>query len=325
MSLSNLTSELRDKLRDRFGAKLQFEEPLARYTSARIGGPAEALISVRSADELAHAARELWGLGLGFRIIGGGSNILIADEGIRGVVLLNRAREVRFLQEGKERFAVTESGAVLGTVARLAAERGWGGLEWAATVPGTVGGAVVGNAGAHGGDMAHSITMAEILQHEGQVESWPLKRLDFGYRTSALKGKQERFVVLSATFTFDLSTPEACKQKMHAFSVERERTQPAGASMGSMFKNPPGDYAGRLIEAAGLKGLEIGGVKISEKHANFFINEGRGQAADVYKLIATAQQAVQKAFGTELELEIELVGEWPEARERELSNNGAAR
>ncbi len=323
MSIRSLSPELRHKLQDQYGTALQFDVLLARYTTARIGGPAEALIMARSAEELAHAGRGLWDLGLDFIVLGGGSNVLVSDEGVEGVVVLNRARDTRFMEREQGLLAVAESGAVLGTVSRLAAERGWSGLEWAATVPGTVGGAVVGNAGAHGGDMSDSITLAEILQHNGQVESWSLARLDFGYRTSSLKRNEESFIVLSATFAFERSTPEACKQEIRAFSEQRERTQPAGASIGSMFRNPADDYAGRLIEAAGLKGFESGGVKISEKHANFFINEGQGSAADVYKLITKARQAVREQFGVQLELEIELIGDWANKQEGIQYSNGA--
>lgn len=324
MSPSSLSPDLRRELQEVFKGSLQFDVPLARYTSARIGGPAEALLSVSSAQELAQAARLLWGRGLDFLILGGGSNVLVADEGVEGVVLLNRAREIRFMEDAGALLALVESGAVLGTVARLAAERGWSGLEWGATVPGTVGGAVVGNAGAHGGDMAGSLHVAEILQQEGQVESWSLARLDFGYRTSALKRMQAPFIVLSGTFRFQQATPEECKLEMRKFTEQRAQTQPAGASMGSMFKNPVDDYAGRLIDAAGLKGMQVGGVKISEKHANFFINEGSGKAADVYALITAAKNAVRDQFGVDLELEIRLVGVWGERANIVMSNNGAA-
>lgn len=323
MSFSTLSPDLRQRLQETFGEALQFEVPLARYTSARLGGPAEALIVARSAADLAQAGRGLWDLGLEFVMLGGGSNVLVSDRGVEGVVVLNRARETRFLEQDQGLSAVAESGAVLGTVSRLAAERGWSGLEWGATVPGTVGGAVVGNAGAHGGDMSDSISLAEILQHNGQVESWSLARLDFGYRTSALKRSKEPFVVLAATFKFEQSTPEECKQKIRAFSEQRERTQPAGASIGSMFKNPLDDYAGRLIEAAGLKGFESGDVMISEKHANFFINKGAGSAADVYRLIAHARKAVHEQFGVQLELEVELIGDWSQVQEQMQPSDGA--
>jgi UDP-N-acetylmuramate dehydrogenase len=323
LSVATLSPDLRQKLQDLYGSALQFDVPLARYTTARIGGPAEALITARSADELAHASRGLWDLGLGFIVLGGGSNVLVSDHGVKGVVILNRARETSFREQDEGLFALAESGAVLGTVSRLAAERGWTGLEWAATVPGTVGGAVVGNAGAHGGDMSESISVAEILQHSGQIESWSLARLDFGYRTSALKRTEDQFIVLTATFIFEQSTPEECKQKMRAFSKQRESSQPAGASIGSMFKNPPDDYAGRLIESAGLKGFRSGGVKISEKHANFFINEGDGSAADVYALITRAREAVDEQFGVQLELEIELIGDWARDQEKIHSGDGA--
>lgn len=325
MSLAILTPVQREKLPDMFGENLQYEAPLARYTSARIGGLAEALVTVRSADELAHAAGDLWSLGVRFLVLGGGSNVLVSDEGVGGVVLLNRARDTRFLEVRGHPKAIAESGAGLGTVARLAAERGWSGLEWAATVPGTVGGAVVGNAGAHGGDIAGSLDVAEILQHEGKIESWPEPRLGFGYRTSNLKAAGHEYVVLSATFKLQADSVEACKKRMREFADQRERTQPSGASMGSMFKNPEGDYAGRLIEAAGLKGRSHGGVMISDRHANFFINHGEGTAADVLHLITTARQAVLEQFGVVLELEIEFIGNWSQPQLEGLSSNGTSR
>lgn len=304
-----LSDQLRDALRRSLGDRLREGVPLAAYTSARIGGPADYLVEVRSADELAEAVQKLWHLGAAFRVLGGGTNVLISDRGVRGVVILNRARAIRF-EDDAEPLVWAESGAGLGTVSRLAAERGLAGLEWAATVPGTVGGAVVGNAGAHGGDVAGTLQMAEILQHPGVREMWPAAKLGFAYRSSVLKRNPGSAVVLGAGFRLTPSTPQACKEAMQRFAAHREQSQPHGASMGSMFKNPPGDYAGRLIEAAGLKGRHSGKVKISEQHANFFINEGGASAADVRALIETAQREVLRTSGVALELEIELVGEW---------------
>jgi UDP-N-acetylmuramate dehydrogenase len=296
-------------LRERFGDQLRTNTPLAPFTSARIGGPADTLIEVRSSQELAEAVRFLWDRDVAFRILGGGSNVLVADAGVREVVILNRARTKRFYQADSSPEVEAESGASLGTIARQAAGRGWSGLEWAAGVPGTLGGAIVGNAGAHGGDLSGSLIMAEILQHDGSQEYWPVERMNYAYRTSALK-RNPGPVVLAGILRFGRSTPAECKAKVREYSEQRERTQPPGASMGSMFKNPSGDYAGRLLDEAGLKGLRIGNAVISQKHANFFINEGGATAEEVASLINSARDRVRERFSIDLELEIELIGDW---------------
>jgi UDP-N-acetylmuramate dehydrogenase len=299
-------------LRGKFGDAVRSDVPLAPYTSARIGGSADVLLEVRSAGELADAIRALWDRELAFRILGGGSNVLVADAGVREVVILNRARSKRFEERESGPFVWAESGVSLGGIARQSAERGWSGMEWAAGVPGTLGGAIVGNAGAHGGDMAGSLIMAEILQQDGRRESWPVERLEYSYRSSRLK-RDPGPVVLAGTLGLTRSTPELCKAQVREYSSQRARSQPAGASMGSMFKNPSGDYAGRLLEDAGLKGLRIGNAWISEVHANFFVNDGRATAQDVATLIETARKRVKEASGVELELEIELIGDWGSA------------
>jgi UDP-N-acetylmuramate dehydrogenase len=265
---------------------------------------------VRSAQELADAARKLWELEAPFRILGGGSNVLVSDRGVRGVVVLNQGKQLRFQEaEGQPR-TWAESGASIGGIARLAAERGLSGLEWAASVPGTVGGAVVGNAGAHGGDVSGSLLTAELLVRSGATEARPAGRLGFGYRTSWIKEHPGEAVVLSATFGLQLSTPEQAKGRLAELVAHRQRTQPPGASMGSMFLNPAEDFAGRLIEAAGLKGFRIGSAEISSIHANFFVNLGGATAEDVYGLIVAARRAVRQKFGVDLDLEIEMIGDW---------------
>jgi UDP-N-acetylmuramate dehydrogenase len=300
-----------------FGERLQEHTPLERFTAARIGGPADFLLEVTSADELAQAASLLWELELPFVVLGGGSNVLVSDAGVREVIILNRARRVHFDEQATPPTAWAESGANFGTLARQAAQRGLAGLEWAAGIPGTVGGAVVGNAGAHGGDAAGNLLLAEILHHTGETGStafvrslWPVEKMDFTYRNSSLKRQPMQAVVLSALLRLERGDPQAVQARLDAFVAQRRRTQPKGASMGSMFKNPPGDYAGRLIEAAGLKGYRTGSAQISPLHANFFINQGGASAADIRSLIELAQQTVADRFGVKLELEIELVGEW---------------
>lgn len=304
---------MRQRMKDAFGAELREDVPLGPYTSARIGGEADILITADSARRLAEIAEWLWEKKLGFRILGGGSNVLVSDRGVREVVILNKARAVEFIDDGEVLQVRAESGAGLGTIARRASERGWGGLEWAATIPGTIGGAVVGNAGAHGGCMAGNLLMAEILQQGKSVESWAVERFDYAYRESSLKKKPGNAVVLSATLKMEPSTVEDSRAKILALVAQREKAQPPGASMGSMFKNPTGDFAGRLIDEAGLKGLRRGNAAISEKHANFFINEGGASARDVWELIQVARSEVAAQFGVELELEIELFGDWEES------------
>jgi UDP-N-acetylmuramate dehydrogenase len=298
------------KLRSAFGARLQENEPLAKYTAARIGGPAEFLVAAESAEELAELVRAAWQTGLKPVIVGGGANILVSDAGVRGLVILNRSKRVEFRLRDEPPAVWAESGMNLGLLARQCAAKGLSGLEWAATVPGTVGGAVYGNAGAHGGDVAMNLVMAEILQQDGSVRRWTPEELSFGYRSSALKRQKAGHIILSAEFALKHGEPGELQAKIEAFVSHRKRTQPPGASMGSMFKNPPGDYAGRLIEAAGLKGTRVGNAEISHLHANFFVNHGECRAADVFALIHLAHDAVKNQFGVDLQLEVELVGEW---------------
>ena len=299
-------SQAIQQLRQAFPQGVEEGASLAPHTAARLGGPAEVLLTVRSGEELQRAAELIWSLGLPLRILGGGSNVLVADAGVKGVVVLNQAKAVRFEEPG----VWAESGAFLGSTARRCVEHGLAGLEWAATVPGTIGGAVVGNAGAHGGEVADALVSADLLRREQRVETWPVERLEFAYRQSWLKRNPGQAVVLSAVFRLQPGDQQAMKERVAELTEYRKRTQPGGASWGSMFKNPSGDYAGRLIEAAGLKGERRGEAEISTLHANFFLNRGSARAADVWELLQLARRRVADQFGIQLELEVELVGEW---------------
>ncbi|HLE72891.1 MAG TPA: UDP-N-acetylmuramate dehydrogenase, partial [Anaerolineales bacterium] len=242
-----------DKLQAAFGRRLREQQPLARYTSARIGGRADALVEVNSQTELAEAAQTLWELDLQFTVLGGGSNILVSDVGVREVVILNQAAKVQFAEKGS--LSVwAESGAGLGALARQAAARGLGGLEWAAGIPGTLGGAVVGNAGAHGSDLSTVLDMAEILHRTQGRKEWSAADLAYGYRQSWFKDHPGEAVVLGSRLKLAEKPASEIRAQMDAFLAYRRLTQPPGASMGSMFKNPPGESAGHLVEAAGLKG-----------------------------------------------------------------------
>ena len=297
-------------LRAVFGDRLQENVSLAPYTSARIGGPADMLITVRSADELAATVSRLWDLHLSFIMLGGGSNVLVSDRGVRGIVILNRAKSVRF-DAGEHPSVWAESGVVFSNLANRCASLGLAGLEWAATVPGTIGGAVYGNAGAFGGDMSSNLIHADLFTERGR-EQWPVKKMEYGYRTSALKRGAIKAVVLAAELSLKNATVEEVSVKIAQFGERRRATQPPGASMGSMFKNPPGDFAGRVIDESGLKGTRIGNAEISPVHGNFFLNHGETKASDVYKLIQLTQKMVEEKLGVKLELEIEMLGDWEE-------------
>ena len=310
MTTKSLPKAKVDALREALGSELHLNEPIAQYTSARIGGAADFLLVARTAGQLTQFSQILWDLEVPFRVFGGGSNILVSDAGIREVVMLNQARDIRFMESEQGPRLRAESGASLGNVARRSVARGWTGLEWATTIPGTVGGAVVGNAGAYGGDVAQCLEVAEILQPSKGIDFWTPERFAYAYRESWLKRNPGRAIVISATFRLAFASPDETKAKMDEFVAQRQRSQPQGASMGSMFKNPPGDYAGRLIEEAGLKGMQCGNAQISTQHGNYFINLGGATAADVKELIDITRAKVAALFGVELALEVELVGDW---------------
>jgi len=297
-----------DILYAKLGDKVKENVSLAPYTSARIGGPADILITAESADELARIIKLLQKQEIEYLILGGGSNVLVSDRGVRGVVVLNRAKGVRF-HNGDQPSVTAESGVVFSNLANRCAAKGFAGLEWAATVPGTIGGAVYGNAGAFGGDMTGNLIWTELLTENGR-EKFTAEQMGYGYRTSILKRGERDGIVLCAELKLQNSTKEAVSTTVEQFGAHRKTTQPPGASMGSMFKNPNGDYAGKLIEAAGLKGKRIGNAEISPLHGNFFINHDNTKAADIRALIELVMKTVKEKQGVDLELEVELIGEW---------------
>ncbi len=302
-----------------FGDRARRDEPLANHTTLRLGGPADVWLAVESVIELVGAVRLAREHGIPLFILGGGANLLISDRGIRGLVIQNRARRSIFPPVGDEpsgqrREILLQSGVILPNLARRCAQRGLSGFEWAVGVPGTIGGAVVNNAGAYGSDMAHNLTRAELLSPTGERLWQPVEWFEYDYRTSRLKRqpRDEAWIVLQAELSLTTAAVAQVKATMDAFNERRKASQPPGATVGSMFKNPPDDYAGRLIEAAGLKGYRLGQAQISPVHANFFQNLGGATATEVMGLIQTARRTVADKFGIELELEIEVVGEFDE-------------
>lgn len=315
MSVKTAVSErTQARFREVFGEALQFDVELGRYTSARTGGSAEMFLTVRNALELETAISLAYSQRIPYFILGGGSNILVSDGGVSGLVILNRAREVRFRHSGRSVVCSAESGANLSSLARKCISKGLGGLEWAIGVPGTVGGAVVGNSGAHGSDMAATLLAATIWEPGRGTRVYTRADMAYDYRSSVLKRelhkKRTRKVVLSAEIELTPEPVDVLTARADGFNAHRKQSQPGGASMGSMFKNPENYYAGYLIETAGLKGFQVGTARISEKHANFFVSDGEASAEDVRALIAEAWNAVREQFGVEMELEVELVGDW---------------
>jgi UDP-N-acetylmuramate dehydrogenase len=278
---------------------------LAPHTSLRIGGPADYFVRVTGERDLIGAIRVAREHELPVFVLGGGTNVLVADAGIRGVVLQNSWREASI--DGT--VVTAASGTELAHVAATAARAGVEGLEWMATVPGSVGGAVHGNAGAFGTETADVLVDAELMDLNGDKWTLPVDELGYAYRTSALQGTP--IVCVRARFRGIAGDRATAVQRIKQMANERMRKQPlAQPNTGSIFRNPPGDHAGRLIEAAGLKGRTIGGATVSEKHANFIVNTGDASAADVRALMAVCQQEVAKQFGVNLVPEVELVGEW---------------
>lgn len=294
------------------------QAPLAPYTSFRIGGPAEFLTIITSRDHLLAALNLLHQNRTPFLLLGGGSNILISDAGVPGLTIINQCKTANWPEHSQRKeqtdvFVEVDAGAPLAGFARESINRGLTGLSWAVSIPGSVGGAIVGNAGAHGGDIA-SVLVSVCVWRRGRIETWSAQEMDLAYRTSRLKGAGaepgDNPVILSATFRLRPDADEQAAEQAAVAIQHRRRTQPAGKSAGSIFKNPPGDYAGRLIEAAGLKGRCSGEACISEKHANFIINRGQASATDVMTLINLVRRKVWRQFGVLLEPEILFIGDW---------------
>jgi UDP-N-acetylmuramate dehydrogenase len=301
-------------------------EPLAPHTSWRIGGPARFYATPRTPDELRHTLGWAQERGLPVFVLGGGSNLLARDAGFSGLVLRYRDTSWHIDERGDAGLLRVGAGAPMAGTARRVGGLGWAGLEWAEGLPGTIGGAVYGNAGCYGGDIASVLERATLLV-DGEVQTWGAERMEYGYRTSALKrddrartagrsdarqnaelppdvGRLPSRIVLAAELRLARGDRDELAATMARIAAERRSKTPWGRSCGSVFKNPPGNSAGRLIEAAGLKGATSGGAQISERHANYIVNTGGATSDDILRLIELARAAVLRQFGVELELEV---------------------
>jgi UDP-N-acetylmuramate dehydrogenase len=294
-------------------APVREHEPLARHTTFGIGGPADLFITVHTAGQLADAFVTARRHGLPVFVLGSGSNILVGDRGIRGLVIENRARAVRApapLPDGRA-LVVAESGVSFAALARRLCRDGYAGLEWAVGIPGTLGGAVVYNAGAYGGALVDVLVSARVVDAEGHEREVGAAELGLEYRSSAFtRGVLRDQVVLTATLAVTPGDRDALLRRVAELDAKRLATQPRGRNAGSIFKNPPHAAAWRLIDQVGLRGHRIGDAEISAKHANFFCNAGRATAAEVRQLIELAERRVRERFGIELEREVQLVGEF---------------
>lgn len=285
--------------------EIRYNEALAPYTTWKIGGPADLFIVPATKEKLAVCLKLLNHYSLPWLVIGRGSNLLVGDQGFRGVVLkINETLEfIRF--EGTLVYAGAACSFV--KLSRLAAKEGLTGLEFAGGIPGSVGGAVYMNAGAHGSDVSHILKQAEVLLQTGELITMQKADLQYAYRHSLLHHVPG--IVTEAVFELIEGDRKEIAGAMAAYRDRRVRTQPLQmACAGSVFRNPDHDYAARLIEAAGLKGLRVGGAEVSEKHANFIVNIGQATAQDVLTLIDIIQTAIKQKFGIQLIPEVLIVG-----------------
>lgn len=289
---------------------LRTAEPMARHSSWRVGGLARYYAEPATPAEAIALATWATDQQLPLIWIGRGTNLLVRDEGFDGVIAVYRGQRWELHDQGESAELWIEAGAPMAGTARRLAAMGWAGLEWAEGLPGTVGGAIVGNAGCYGGNVAGQLIAAELLMNGCERVEWSINDLAYTYRESILKQMQHTPLpplVLSGRFRLRRADPAVLTARMAAIAAERKQKTPAGSSCGSVFKNPPGDFAGRLIEAVGLKGTRIGDAEISPLHANYIVNHGQARAADILALIDLARATVAERFGITLQLEVRII------------------
>jgi UDP-N-acetylmuramate dehydrogenase len=291
----------------RFFPAAKLDEPLRRYTAWKIGGPADALLEPLGAGELIEAVETAREHDVPVTILGGGTNVLILDGGIRGLTIrLARALTDVTIDRAS---VVADAGVLYPVLANTTAGRGLAGLEFASGVPGTVGGAVYMNAGAYSSDTSEVLSWADVYKPEtGAMDRVPNAGLGLSYRRSALHEHPD-WVVLRAAYELESGEPGELKARIKEMRTQRMNGSPNRPSCGSTFKRPEGDYPGRVIEAAGLKGTRVGQIEVSPVHANYFVNHGGGTARDALKLIEHVRETVFERLGIELELEVKILGE----------------
>lgn len=298
--------EIMKELQDLNIGKVKKNEPLANHTTIKIGGPADIFIEPSSVENLKKVMNVVREHRLQWRAIGRGSNLLVSDKGIEGVVIK--------LGSGLDQMAINETelkvggGHSLVSLATLISKKGYTGLEFSSGIPGSVGGAVYMNAGAHGSDISNILKEAHVLFEDGTMEWLSNDEMEFSYRTSVLQKKRPGIVV-EAVFKLGMGDKAAIVSKMQKNKDYRKDTQPWNfPCAGSIFRNPLPNYAGKLIEVAGLKGYNIGGAKISEMHGNFIVNAGNATAGDVLSLIQFVKDTIYNLYEIKMETEVEIIG-----------------
>ncbi|MCU6745475.1 UDP-N-acetylmuramate dehydrogenase [Suilimivivens aceti] len=283
------------------------EEPMSRHTTFRIGGEAACFIRISSEEQLRKLIPYFENVGAEYFVLGKGSNLLVGDKGYPGVIL--QISDACQQIEAEENRLQVQAGAALSKVALFAMERGLEGLEFAAGIPGTVGGGVVMNAGAYGGEMKQVVESVRVLSSEGEILTLDNDTMEFGYRTSIIRNRN--FIVLSVTFLLREGNREEIRARIEDFQKRRMEKQPLNyPSAGSTFKRPEGYFAGKLIMDAGLRGFQIGDARVSDKHCGFVVNVGKATARDVTDVIEEVQEKVRERFGVSLEREVIYLGKF---------------
>jgi UDP-N-acetylmuramate dehydrogenase len=293
------------------GVRIKFAEPLARHTSMKVGGPADFFIDVDKQSAMPLVLKTLSRSRTDFCLLGNGSNVLVSDRGVRGAVihLAGEFKRIEWGPEGEVAWVRVGAAYAITQLVREAARQGYSGLEFAEGIPGTMGGALFMNAGAYGSEFEKIIDQVDGFTREGEPIRFSRKEMTFTYRDSHLP---EGVVVAEVRLRLRREDSAQVSSRVRELVVKRKSGQPSGyPNSGSMFRNPPGDFAGRLIEAAGLKGKTLGHAQISQRHANFIVNLGRAKAEDIRQLMELARAEVKARFAIELEPEVRLLGEWP--------------
>jgi UDP-N-acetylmuramate dehydrogenase len=297
---------LEGELRAKFGARVRASMPLAELTSFRIGGPADLFVNVEDEGELMHAKAAAYRAGVPCFCLGAGTNLLVSDRGMRGLVVRLGDGFAKIKIDDTK--VVAGAGAAFGALVEVVVDLGLEGLEFGEGIPGTVGGGLVMNAGAFGGEIAKVVTLVHGVTEEGEAIALTKDDVKFAYRRTELP---QRFVITRVDFELARGDRERLMTRVAELKAKRASRQPRGVpNAGSIFKNPPGNFAGKLLEGAGLKGTRLGGAAFSDQHANFIVNLGGAQAAEVLALIDMARNKVKEQSGVLLEPEVRLVGDW---------------
>lgn len=304
--MNNSVNQLAEVLKQKMPEHVFCNEPMKKHTSFKIGGPADILVQPQGADALAQALAAARDYEVPVTILGNGSNVLVRDKGIRGLVIKIGNALKTFRQDGERLYF--GAGYSLALASRKAWECGLSGMEFAVGIPGSIGGAVYMNAGAYNGEMKCVVESVRVMDMTGKAMELTAKDLQFGYRKTSLQ--QSGYIITEVCLKMQPGDKDAIKAMMDDFSSRRISKQPLELpSAGSMFKRPPGHFAGTLIEQAGLKGYTVGGAQVSEKHAGFVVNRGSATAADVLQLIADVRRIVMEKAGVELHPEVLVIGE----------------